>query len=263
MEKNCGSCEFNFGGICAGHGDGDVYQYGEKITDDTKCCSGWGESFEYFEHKMTTAPRFLRDPHNACRISYQEFSKLFDDYNAGIPVAINIFDAIKYIYGISMVDIAVVLGVTYGVVYRAKTQGIVKKRIAQFANALCVPEKFLFNVTTDDFEELTRCKDKFFSKTNINEILTSMPNWKEELAQEISAIYVHCPIHIAKSLARVDYLYWNEGFSLDEYTESEQIFINYIARKTKKYEPVHHLEYFLNITCHPHMETRMLQRQDQ
>lgn len=63
---------------------------------------------------MTTAPRFLRGPHNAYRISYQEFSKLFDDYSAGIPVTIDIFDAIKYIYGcaISMVDIAAVLDVT-------------------------------------------------------------------------------------------------------------------------------------------------------
>lgn len=211
---------------------------------------------------MTTAPRFLRDPHNNCRISYQEFSKLFDDYNAGIPVAINIFDAIKYIYGISMVDIAVVLGVTYGVVYRAKTQGIAKKRIAEFANALCVPEKLLLNVTTDDFKELKRCRDEFFSKPNINEVLMSTPDWKGELAQEISAIYVHCPIHIAKTLARVDYLYWDRGFSMDEYTESEQAFINYIARGTKKYEPAHHLEYFLDIACHPHMETEMLRKED-
>lgn len=260
MRKDCSTCEFNFGGTCAGHGD--VYQYGEKITDDAKCCDDWGESLEYFQHKMTTAPRFLRDPHDDYRISYQEFSRLFDDYNAGIPVTINIFDAIKYIYGISMVDIAVVLGVTYGVVYRAKTQGIAKKRIAQFANALCVPEKLLFDVSTGDFKELKRCRDEFFSKPNINEILMSTPNWKVELAQEISAIYVHCPIHIAKTLARVDHLYWDSGFSLEEYTESERAFISYIARGTKKYRPAHHLEYFLDIACHPHMETRVLRKKN-
>lgn len=259
MEKDCSTCEFNFGGTCAGHGD--VYQYGEKIIDNTKRCDNWSESFEFFEYKRTTAPRFLRDPLNDYRISYQEFSKLFDDYSEGIPVAVNIFDAIKYVYGISMVDIAVVLDVTYGVVYRAKTRGIVKKRIAQFASALCVPEKLLFNTTTEDFKELARCRDEFFSKPNINETLTSMPNWKVELAKEISAIYVHCPIHIAKSLARVDHLYWDKSFSLDEYTDSERTFINYIARGTKKYEPVHHLKYFLDIACHPHMETMMLKKE--
>lgn len=260
MKKDCSTCEFNFEGICAGHGD--VYQYGEKITNDTKCCNGWSENFEYFQHKIATAPRFLRDFYNDYHISYQEFSKLVDDYNAGIPVTINIFDAIKYIYGISMVDIAVILNTTYGVVYRAKTQGIAKKRITQFANGLCIPERLLLNVTTDDFKELTRCKDEFFSNQNINKLLISMPNWKDRLAQEISAAYVHCPIHIAKSLARVDHLYWDEEVPLDEYTESERAFISYIARETKKYEAAHHLEYFLDIACRPHMKIRILQKED-
>lgn len=256
MRKDCSSCEFNFSGTCAGHGD--VYRYGETITDDTKRCSNWSASFEYFEHQTTTAPRFLRDAYNDCHLSYQEFSKLVDDYNANRPVAINIFDAIKHIYGISMVDIAVVLGVTYGVVYRAKTKGFAKKRVAQFANGLCIPEKLLFSTTSKDFEMLKQCKKEFFAKPNINQILESVPEWKEQLAREISSIYVHCPIHIAKILARVDSLYWDKAFSLNEYTESEQIFINYIARETKKYEPVHNLEYFLDIAGSPHMRTRML-----
>ena len=39
MKKQCSTCEFNFGGTCAGHGD--VYQYGETISDNTKCCNDW------------------------------------------------------------------------------------------------------------------------------------------------------------------------------------------------------------------------------
>ena len=77
MKKQCSNCEFNFGGFCAGHGD--VYQYGETISDDTKCCDSWGASLEYYVNQTTTAPRFLRDAHNDCRISYHEFSKYVDD----------------------------------------------------------------------------------------------------------------------------------------------------------------------------------------
>ena len=65
-----------------------------------------------------------------------------------------------------MVDIAVLLGVTYGVVYRAKTKGFVKKRLAQFAAGLCIPERLLLNTNTGDFEELIKCRDIFFAKVN-------------------------------------------------------------------------------------------------
>lgn len=258
MDKDCRSCEFNFNGICCGSSD--LYHYGEVITDETKCCTGWGANFQYFEHQTTTAPRFLRDAHTECRISYQEFSKLVDDYDAGKAVPINIFDALKAVYGISMVDIAIVLGITFGVVYRAKTQGFAKKRLAQFANGLCLPERLLLSTTTEDFDELSKCKRAFFAKPGMATVLESMPDWKMELAQAISSDFVHCPIHIAKTLARVDHLYWNKAFPMEAYTESEKLFIKYIAKGTRKYEPVHNLEYFLDIGCRPHMRTSMLLR---
>ena len=44
MKKDCSTCKFHFGETCAGHSE--VYQYGEKITGDTKRCDGWSESFE-------------------------------------------------------------------------------------------------------------------------------------------------------------------------------------------------------------------------
>ena len=258
MKKQCSNCEFNFDGKCAGHGN--LYKYGESITDDTKCCDDWGASPEYYIHQTATAPRFLRDLYNSCHISYAEFSKYCDDYEAGKPVPIHIFDAIKLIYGISMVDIAVLLGVTYGVVYRAKTAGFAKKRIPQFAEGLCIPEKFLLSphITTLDFEELSEFKKVFFHRPGISETLNAMPPWKIKLAQEISSIYVYCPIHIVNAIARVDNLYWNNRFSMDGYTESEQAFIDYIQKGTKKHPPIHNLDYFLDIGCHPHMETRAI-----
>ena len=42
--------------------------------------------------------------------------------------------------------------------------------------------------------------------------------------------------------------------------ESEKVFINYITKETKKYKPIHNLEYFLDIACKPHMQTRAIQK---
>ena len=156
-----------------------------------------------------------------------------------------------------MVDIAVVLGVSFGVVYRAKTKGFAQKRIKQFSCGLCIPEKFLQNITTNDFDELKKCKEEFFKRPNIREMLESVPEWKEKLAREISSDYIHCPIHIAQKIARVDKLYWNEDFSMSEYTDSEQVLISYISGDSKKYEPAHRIEYFLDISCSPHMSVSM------
>lgn len=258
MQRKCSNCEFNFGGICSGHGE--VYKCGEKITDDTKCCDDWEASFEFFCNETATAPRFLREAFNDCRITYSEFSKMNDDYASGRAVPINIFDAVKVVYGISMVDIAVILGVSFGVVYRAKTKGFAQKRIKQFSNGLCIPEKFLQNITTNDLDELEKCKEDFFKKPKINEILESVPEWKEQLAREISSVYLHCPIHIARKIARVDKIYWNKDFSISDYTDSEQELINYISRDRKNHKSIHNLEYSLDIACSPHMRVSMMRK---
>ncbi|MBQ4547525.1 MAG: hypothetical protein IJA17_10300 [Oscillospiraceae bacterium] len=252
MDKQCSNCEFNMNRICVGNSN--LYHYGETIIDDTNFCDGWGADLNFFTEQIALAPRFLRDAYINCKIDYETFSQEIDDLESGNAVPINIFDAIKYIYGISMVDIAVLLDVTYGVVYNAKTRGFAKKRLSQFADGLCIPEKILLNTTTDDFDELKRCKELFFSKPKTNSTLENMPDWKNDLAQEISSNVVNCPIHIAKILSRVDSLYWKEGFSLDSYTESEKVFINYMLRNTKKHKPVHYLKYFLDIANRPNFE---------
>ena len=127
MKKQCKTCEFNFDGICAGHGD--EYEYGAKIIDDTKCCDDWGADFEYFNYSMKSAPRFLREQYNDCHISYDEFTTKLNDLEVGNSVSINLFDAIKYIYGISMVDIAVLIDETFGVVYSEKPEGFLKNEL--------------------------------------------------------------------------------------------------------------------------------------
>ena len=49
---------------------------------------------------------------------------------------------------------------------------------------------------------------------------------------------------------------------MDGYTESERVFISYVSRETKKHEPIHHLEYFLDIACSPHIQTRAMLKED-
>ncbi len=254
MEKNCSNCEFNFDGICAGNSD--IYKYGEKITDVTKHCDNWGASLEYFTYETMNAPRFLREKLNECSIDYSEFSAQVDDYAAGKEIPINFFDAVKFIYGISMVDLAVIMNVSFGVVYRAKVQGIPQKRISQFAGALCVEPDVLSIKTTAVFENLRESKNVFFSQANIQSQLTKLPDWKQKLANVICSD-LHCPIHIAKDIARIDKLYWDAKMPMDDFTDSEKVLIKYIVHHNKYRKQAVSLEYSLDRACLPHIHISM------
>ena len=133
----------------------------KPVTDAEMDCE---DSFDEFVYNTRHAPRFLREAYNDCYISYSEFLSRRTDYFAGKPVPINPFDAIKQVYGISMVDIAVVLGVSFGVVYNAKIKGVPAKRIGQLSSGLCIPEKILAKTTTADLEELKECKESELGK---------------------------------------------------------------------------------------------------
>ena len=77
VKRECNTCEFNFNGVCAGHGD--VYNYGEKIIDDTKGCDDWGADFKYFSEVMKEAPWYIKNDYENCKISFEEFLKKLDD----------------------------------------------------------------------------------------------------------------------------------------------------------------------------------------
>lgn len=253
LKKQCKTCEFNFDGICIGGGD--LYEYGSEITDNSQLCDAWGANLEYYTYETTTAPRFLREQLNDCNISYAKFSSMFNKYSQGEAIPINIFDAIKFIYGISMIDIAVLLNVTFGVVYRAKSCGIPAKRLSQFSDVLGIQQELLISTTTKDFDKLEETKDEFWSRPNIKTQLSSMPEWKEKLAYNISAFYLHCPIHLAWDFARVDKFYWSSKMPINHFTDSEKNMINFLTRRSKKCRPSVEIDYSLDITCSPHMRT--------
>jgi len=250
LKKNCSTCEFNFNGICAGSGS--TYQYGEEITDDTKTCEGWSADLDFFIEDITCAPRFLREQFNECKISYDEFTTQSEQFAEGKAIPINIFDAIKYIYGISMVDIATLLNVSFGVVYRAKTKGVPQKRVKQFAEVLCIDSELLKSNSTEDFNKLYEAREVFFNQEQIEQRMNLMPDWKKELAYSISNVYLKCPINLSKRFARVDKFYWTSKMKLGDFTESEKQLINYIVSHNRQGK-VCEIEYSLDIGGRPHM----------
>lgn len=253
LKHQCSNCEFNFDGVCAGG----TSTYGQRIVDDSQCCEDWSAGLEYFSYECTVAPRFLREKHHDCSLSYSDFSAQFADFRAGIDVPINIFDAIKHVYGLSMVDIAVLADVSYGVVFQAKTKRIPKKRIQQFCNALCISEDTLMSNSTAVFDELRKGKEALIRQGNLVERLTAIPDWKQKIISFISNECLRCPVHFAKEFARIDRMYWEQGMNIDEYTDSEKELIGYYTKRNKN---VVSIEYFLDMVGMPHIRAMMRNR---
>ena len=247
--KQCSNCEFNSDGICIGHGD--LYDYGEKTDDDTKSCKSWSGDLYEFEYQIINAPRFLTDALNDKNITYDEFLVLVDDYISGHSVSIDIFDAIKEIYGLSMVDIAVFINVTYGVVYRAKKQGFTSKRLKQFSSELYIDEAILKKTMTSDIEELKKSRDIFLMNSDVSRV-DSMPEWKTALSLTLSEL-LNCSISLARDFARIDKLYWINGMPMDSFTKSEKRLIDFIIKQSKFKHEVYDIAYFLDIATTPHL----------
>lgn len=51
-------------------------------------------------------------------------------------IDVNIYDAIREIYGLSLVDLAVLLNVTFGVMHRARSMGTPDKRLKIFSSIM-------------------------------------------------------------------------------------------------------------------------------
>lgn len=109
-------------------------------------------------------PWYIKKPFprgNAYRKS--DLALLDMDYN-GEPIEVNIYDLIEHSYGLTTLHLAEVLGVSWGVVARAKNQGTAEKRKAEFARILKIPEWYFDKVTTCDFDIIENCKNEFFAE---------------------------------------------------------------------------------------------------
>ncbi len=253
--KQCKTCEFNFSGICVGHGN--TYKYGEAISDDTLSCDDWSVGFDYFTEITKNAPWYIREPYRDSRIDYSTFEKLLEADAAGEAIEVNIFDAIRKIYGLSLVDLAVLLNVTFGVMYRARSVGTPSKRIKSFSQVLCIPADFFKKMTTHDFEQLRKCKAKFEESIHVETVLKNTPEWKQKLINQVVNT-LHCPIHFAKEIARIDKLNWEKDDS-DALNNSEKLLVDYVSKvASKNRQTLTSLEYSLDIAALPHIRTTYL-----
>ncbi len=247
--KQCKYCGNNFDGVCVE--DNDVYAYGETISDESVYCDSWIPTCAYGKKIKEVSPRFLIEQLNDCRISYQKFIEYVFDYYDNKDVPINIFDAIKCIYGLSMVDIAVLTNLSFGTVFNAKVNGFTQKRLIEFSNKLFISPINLQKTSTQVFNELARTNSEFWAQKNITEKLFNVPEWKHELIEHITQNF-SCPPELSNIFARVDKLFWNRKIPLNHYTESEQAFIQYLSKKYNFVE----IDYFLDRACKPHFRGR-------
>lgn len=236
VKRECNTCEFNFNGVCAGHGD--VYNYGEKIIDDTKGCDDWGADFKYFSEVMKEAPWYIKNDYENCKISFEEFLKKLDDDNNGIALKINLYDAIEKIYDLSFVELAEVLGVSLGVVNYARFQGTTAKRVSEFSAKLCIPVGFFNYFTTHDLEELKRCKKEFESNGDPKVFCDKKMKWKEEKLIPRIMECLGCTYTSAQKYYTITQVKWRKNMEISELNELEKEFVEFIIRinKRKKHE---------------------------
>ena len=254
--NQCKTCKFNSLGSCAGNGNG-AYKYGDEITDDSIPCSKWDADLDYFTELVSHSPWYIRERFLNCKIDYPTFLKLINADSARKPIDVNIYDAIKHIYGLSLVDLAVILNVPFGVMYRARSVGTPTKRVMAFSQTLCIPVELFRKATTRDFPTIERCKSEFETKYNTSELLKICPEWKIELTRRVASV-ICCPIHIAKKIVRVDNLNWQIDAS-NTLTPYEKELVDFVARSiAKSGKKLRSIEYTIDIASMPHLYYKCL-----
>lgn len=159
VQQICGTCEFNFRGICAG-GDTE-HEYGHTITDLFDTCTCWGESYDYYTKINSNLPWYIKNPYTKGNANGKSDIELLEmDYNDE-PIDVSIIELIEKTYQLNCGELAEVLNVSPGVIYRAIIRGVPEKRKQDFSSVLKIPEWYFDRVTTCDFPVIERCRDEF------------------------------------------------------------------------------------------------------
>lgn len=86
-------------------------------------------------------------------------------------------------------------------------------------------------------------------------VLKSVPEWKQKLIFHI-ANNMHCPMHIAKEIARVDKLNWQINSS-DLLNSSEKTLVDWVSKSAiKQNRKAVSIEYSLDIAALMHFHAR-------
>lgn len=152
LNKTCKTCELYDGKVCG------IYK-----TDKKEVCEDWGASLDYYNEITKTAPWYIRIPHERYEIQYEQFMELLQKDAEGIPIEINIYDAIEEIYKLNDIELAGVLDVSVGVIQYAKRRKTIVKRKKQFSSKLHIPESFFDKFLSTQLNILEECKKEFQS----------------------------------------------------------------------------------------------------
>ena len=149
FQRSCEHCLHNFGGFCTAKG------FGQAIESDDSSCELWEINEEYLAQIADTAPWYLKKPYDS----------------KGLPVELNIYDAIEEAYGIDQKRIAEILGVSSDVVGYARAKGTVARRIPHFSKCLCIPEEFFREFTTEELPAMELCFEEYKKRNEKPEFL--------------------------------------------------------------------------------------------
>lgn len=109
--KQCSTCDFNFSGKCGSSGN--------MIPDITQSCSDWEESQDYYAVMYQNAPWYIRNPYD--ENPSVNLGELLEMDSKGEAITVNIFDAIKEFYDLTLVDLAVLFRENFGVMCVLRT----------------------------------------------------------------------------------------------------------------------------------------------
>lgn len=152
VQKDCSTCEFNFGGLCTA--EGKMVPCSEEPIED---CPNWGIDEQYLAQLLQEGPWYLTKPYRHGKRSLSCFLQDMEQDERGEAVELNLFDAIEEIYGVSTNRLADICGVSADVVGYARTHGAVKRRIPCFSHCLYIPEKMFEKFTSKDIPMLREC----------------------------------------------------------------------------------------------------------
>lgn len=252
IKRQCKKCKFNNYGKCSEKS----YPYGDSkeiISDNRKNCFNWKPNEALNNKIMNQAPWYLKEALKYDKIIYEEFLDLVDKDGKNEPIPINIYDAIRKVYGYSLVNIALLMEVSFGVMYRARSVKTPTKRIKKLAELLCIPEEFFTEFTSLNLNELEKSKASFIIKAKTMKFPEEVPNWFNNLVGEICTL-LGCSASVAREIAQVDRLKWAEGevLSINKYEKAIFDYTNEKAIKLNKSMAT--IKYSIDIGAHPHFK---------
>ncbi len=165
IQRTCAHCQHNFGGFCTAKG------FGQAVESDDSSCELWEISEEFMAEVLDAAPWYLKRPYKNGKLSQTDFLDKVETDAKGLAVAIELYDAIEEIYGMTQQELAAVLGVSSDVVGYAKAHGTVKRRIPHFSQCLCIPEEFFKEFSTAQLSQLKKCSEEYKNKNEKPELL--------------------------------------------------------------------------------------------